>query len=110
MTDTEIREYAKHPYAVQPEHSKDRDWNKDWPTPHKEAPKRCMYCRSLTKQPEVYKPDHSQWRLWSYKLLQYLRASWIVRCTKCPTIHVWSYQNIYKAYVDPLENIQLGEQ
>lgn len=81
----------------------------NWPTAITEKPKSCMVCKSKVNQPIIYKPDHSKWNRWPYKLLQELRATWIVSCTRCPAIHVWSHPNVYKVYTDPINNIILGD-
>ena len=77
---------------------------------HSEAPKVCMHCGAKTKKPTIKSVDYTiSIDIWPNSLLNRLGKAWIVECTKCPSIHVWSYPNVYKLYVDPMKNIILGE-
>lgn len=81
---------------------------------HTEAPKKCINCGKRTAKPEYWTPSLAAYRnpnIWPHSLLLSLRCGgiWIVRCTNCPTIHVWSFPNVYKVFVDPMPQVVLGE-
>lgn len=72
-----------------------RDWNKDWPTATREAPKVCVCGKKLERAQPKGKLLMPISKTFPRRLVQSFNCEWRIDCN-CGVCFIWSYPNIWK--------------